>query len=476
MIHIKKKELIKLQESANNFEKKRDYLRAKIQLKKLIKLDPKNLRGINNLANLYKETNDIDNCIKLLKKAITIDDNYLIAKINLAILYHEIGKLSEASILYKEIIKLDPENFGVYFNLSRIDFSYFDINIINFIENKLNEKQLSDFNKASGNFVIAKYYQKEKNFKKEIFFLQKAHEHCYKSEFKRNEASLFYWLSYIPNKFNKIHFNYQPINSSVHENSNNINLDINPIFIFGLPRSGTTLVEGLLSSGFLKIPNGGETATINWAFVNQNKDQIFKKDSITENIKLDVKINDLKKHIINRYDSLNLLKKNQDYIFTDKSLENFFYIELILKLFPNSKFINCRRNLNDLIFAIYQQFFTKMSWTHSIENILKYIDNYLKIIKHFKDKYPNKILDVDLEALTENSSDVSKKIYNFSDLKWSNSCLNFYKRKDLLSKTASNLQIREKIYKYDRLKYLPYKEFLKKYENRYKWLKNISFK
>ena len=180
----------------------------------------------------------------------------------------------------------------------------------------------------------------------------------------------------------------------------------------------------------------------------------------------------LKEVIINRFYSLNLLDEKKDYIFTEKSLENFFYIDLILNLFPSAKFINCKRNLNDLIFAIYQQFFTKISWSHSIENILKYIDNYLKTIKYFKGKYPDKILDIDLKDLTENSIDVSKNIFDFCELKWSNTSLEFYKRKDLLSKTASNLQIREKIYKYDSAKYLPYKNFLKTYEDKYKWLTN----
>ena len=96
--------------------------------------------------------------------------------------------------------------------------------------------------------------------------------------------------------------------------------------------------------------------------------------------------------ILARYENLKLLHKDKNYFFTDKSLENFFYVELILNLFPNAKFINCERDLIDSIFAIYGNFFDKMSWTHSIKNILKYIDQYLIVIGHFKKKYPKKIL------------------------------------------------------------------------------------
>ena len=66
------------------------------------------------------------------------------------------------------------------------------------------------------------------------------------------------------------------------------------------------------------------------------------------------------------------LKNN---IFIEKSLENFFYIEIILKIFPKAKFINSVRNTKDNIVAIFQQFLSKISWSHSIEDILEYTNN-----------------------------------------------------------------------------------------------------
>ena len=114
-----------------------------------------------------------------------------------------------------------------------------------------------------------------------------------------------------------------------------------------------------------------------------------------------------------------------------------------------------------------------MSWTHSIENILRYIDQYLFIIEYFKKKYPNKIYSIKLKNLTENSLDISKKLFDFCQLNWNKSSLEFYKRKDLISKTASNTQIRKEIYKYDSDKYKVYKEFLKDHKDKYSWVKKI---
>jgi len=459
MNKLPNKKVEKLMAEAQANKVQGNLLEAKIILKKVIKLDSRNEIALNNIGNIYKEMKDFDQSIKYYLKSNFVNPSYKISKINLAILYHEIGRLDEAEKTYKEIINIDKLNFGVYFKLSEISFEYFNEKIIKFIAEALNKENISHYNKASGYFILAKSERLKKNFKEEFDLLNQAHQNCYKSNLKIYDQSLSYWLNVIPKKFDKIHFENNTLNE--------LSKKINPIFIIGLPRSGSTLVEGIISSGSLKIENGGETAIINSEIIKENLNKIFDNNPLKVNLK------NLCDNILKRYENLDLLQRNKNYFFTDKSLENFFYIELILKIFPNAKFIHCERNLLDSIFAIYGNFFDKMSWTHSIENILKYIDHYLIIINYFKKKYSQKIYSVQLEELTENSLNVSKKIYKFCDLEWSKSSLEFYKRKDLISKTASNTQIRKKIYKYDSNKYKIYKEFLKNHVNVYPWLSKI---
>ena len=81
-------------------------------------------------------------------------------------------------------------------------------------------------------------------------------------------------------------------------------------------------------------------------------------------------------------------------------------------------------------------------------------------------------MDIDLENFTNESEAIGQKIYKFCDLEWNKEYLEFYKRKDLYSKTISFNQIREKIYMYDTKKYKPYNNLLDEYKNKYKWLKN----
>ena len=435
---------------------------ARLLLEQTLKIDKKNKKALNNLGNICKEFGNYDESIKFYLKSISIDQSYDIPKSNLAVLYHELGNFKEAEILYRQLIELNKTNFSILFNLSTINFDYINVDDINFIKETLDKNILNNYNSASAYFILAKYENKKKLFHNEIEYLHKGHYFFCKS-INPNifNQSLDYWLNIIPKKFNNIKF----INSSLLKKKNK---KINPIFIIGMPRSGSTLIESIISSGKLIIPNGGETAVINWAFLKSIRENYSIQDIKNKEIVLDSE--KIYGDIYTRYESLNLLKKEKNYFFIDKSLENFFYVDLILELFPNAKFIHCERNYLDNIFAIYQNFLTKMTWTHSLNNILIYMDNYLKVIKYYKKKHKDKIYSINIEEFTKNEVQLSKEIYNFCNLKWSEGSLEFYKRKDLLSKTASNIQIREKIFKYDSSKYKVYKKYILEFISKYPWL------
>jgi len=112
----------------------------------------------------------------------------------------------------------------------------------------------------------------------------------------------------------------------------------------------------------------------------------------------------------------------------------------------------------------------ELSWSHSLEDILAYYDNYHKIINYYKNRFPKSILSIDLEKLTNNSTQISKDIFEFCGLKWSKDVLEFYKRDNLHSKTLSFAQIRNEVSTYNVAKYEPYLYLLEKYKTKFKWL------
>ena len=102
-------------------------------------------------------------------------------------------------------------------------------------------------------------------------------------------------------------------------------------------------------------------------------------------------------------------------------------------------------------------------------NICRKANNYFEITENFSKRYPNFIYQLQFEKLVNDPETESKKLMKFCALPWDKKCLEFYKRKDLISKTTSNVQIRKAIYKHSLDKYLPYKQFLDKYGKRYSW-------
>ena len=226
-----------------------------------------------------------------------------------------------------------------------------------------------------------------------------------------------------------------------------------------MPRCGSTLVEKVIASGARHIPIGEETSILD----------IFIKQKIEKKQLLNFNRENFQLELLEAYNHKGLVQESSGYTFTDKSLENFFYISFIKEIFPNAKVVNCRRNALSSIMSIFQNNMLLLGWAHNLEYIFKYFDIYYQMIEHFKKNFPNFIYELEYEKFVNEPEIESKKLMSFCNLPWDKKCLEFYKRKDFISKTASNVQIREAIYKRSLDKYLPYKKFLDNYGNKYSW-------
>ena len=401
------------------------------------------------LGRSYSELNKYDLAIKNYIKALKIKSESIACLLNLAIVYHNIGELDKARNNYLKIISLNKKCIQAYFGLYSLNNKfvtkeYFE-NLFSFSEDKnfsLNDKSLI-------NFLLSKKEKQNKNLQKEIYYLKKYHDQNYQSNLNYNNQSQFYYDKIISNKFDKIKF--------LDDHKKNSLPNFYPIFIVGLPRSGSTLTESILTSTEQKLKTFGESNFFNVCILEQMSSKIFNKNFEEKNFNFQIDLKILYKSIYEKY-GLNNFKDN--YIFIDKSLENFFNIEIILKVFPNAKFIHTFRNLKDSFFSIFTSMLSELSWTHSIDSIDNYIFNYCNTLNFFKKKYPNKILDLNLENLIFDTESVSKNIFKFLGFKWDPNSLNFYLRKDLFSKTISATQIRKKIDKNNQSNYKNYYELI----------------
>ena len=438
--------------SLGNLQKEfKEFKKAKLSYLKTIELRPNFAGAQNNLGLVLREMGDPKNAINCYNKAVEINSNHAGAYSNLGRIYTEMGEFKKAIDSHQMVIKLEPENLLHYFYLSELNKNFLDLKLKNKIEKILNSINPSQSNLVFGNFLLSIYEGKKKKYKKEFDYLTKAHNYYFELKKEKFEIGVKYCFDDV----------LQIANFAKLENLNKrTDYKIKPIFIIGVPRSGSTLIEKVIGSGKKFIPMG-EELTIFENFINN---KIHEKRSLNLG-----EVKSVREELVDIYKDRGLIQEKSDFTFTDKSLNNFFYLGLIKEIFPQAKLINCRRKTLSSIISIFQNNLTELPWAHNLENIFKYFDNYFRIINEFKKKYPNFIYDLDFENFTNEPEIESKKLMSFCNLPWDKKYLEFYKRKNLFSKTASNIQIRQAIYKHSSDKYLPYKKLLDKYGNKYSW-------
>ncbi len=429
----------------------KEYNEAMSSYQKAIEINPRIVGAHNNLGLIYRTLNDLENAVKSYQNAIKLQPKHGGAYHNLALAYKELGKFSKSIESHERAIEYEPENLAHYYYLSELKKEMLNSNLKIKIEKSLSSKKLTKKDNAFGNYLLAKYERKEKNYQKELKFLIEGHKYFFDSMKKKFELGIKYCFDDVLQIEEGI--KVEKINVDKYD-------EIKPIFIVGVPRCGSTLVEKIIASGSNPIPMGEETGIIE-NFVNK---KILERESLNLGGCLEIR-----KELNALYKDRGLILKKYDNVFTDKSLNNFFYLKLIKEIYPNAKIINCKRDILSSIVSIFQNNLTELAWTHNLNNILKYFDNYFKIINNYDQETPNNVYHLEFEKLTKEPEIESKKLMNFCGLPWDKKCLEFYKRKDLISKTASNVQIREAIYKHSLEKYLPYKGLLAEYGKKYSW-------
>ena len=437
---------------ANTHAELKEYNEAVSFYQKAIEINPNLVTAHNNLGLVFNGLNDFQNAIIAFQKAVKLQSNHAGAHHNLALTFKNLGKFDEAINSHEAAIKYEPKNLAHDYYLSELKKEVLNPGLKNKINKILGDnKSKTATNDCFGNFLLAKFERKSKNYEKEIDYLIKGHEKFFNANKKRFDLGVKYCFDDV-----------LQISEGVKVEKNDIekNNNIKPIFIIGVPRCGSTLVEKIIGSGSKSISMGEETGL----FENYINKKILNKQSLNLG-----KVTEVRSELNNLFKERGLLSKKYDYIFTDKSLNNFFYLEFIKDVYPNAKIINCKRDPLSSIMSILQNNLTDLAWTHNLDNIFKYFDNYFEITKSYTEIYPNEIYQLEFEKLSNNPEDESKKLMKYCELPWDKKCLEFYKRKDLISKTASNIQIREAIYKHSIEKYLPYKNFLKKYGEKYFW-------
>ena len=446
-------------ETGKKFVSQKSYIEAETVFLNLLNNNDNPMLVNYFLGIIYFELQNYEKSKFHYQKCLKLNTNSKEVLINLAYLEQSFGKFENANSIYKKLLILYPDYIETYYRMYLLNSNFLKEKYESLFNQIINKKNTSLHDRSLANYLLSKINKKRGEYKLEIDYLKKSHKDIFNKKKKYNLQSNFYFHKIISRKFNKIIF------SNIKKNSKFFKYF--PIFIVGLPRSGSTLVETILSDDD-KIKSLGESSVINMGILNQISKNIFANNFDKNNFDLSIDYIELESFISKKFG--NLFKFNENLRFVDKTLENFYNIDTIINLFPNAKFLHCYRNPSDAVIAIFQSLLPTLSWTHNLDDITNYINNYFKTISYFKKKYPDKIMDIRLEELTEDKERIAKNIFKFCNLDWDKKSINFKSKKNLQIKTTSNVQIRDRVKNYDYDKYKQYKFILDEYKKTYKWL------
>ena len=398
------------------------------EYKKVLEIDPNQLIVLNNLGACLKELGEMNQAIEYFEKALEIDPNYAEAHFNLGYVYQDLGEIKQAILCYEKAVVINNYPMA-YQSLSHLKKYEPNDNQIIQMQSLLKSGNLSQSEKINICLALANIYEK---FGNQVEFFNYLNEG---NILQKNESS--YSLVNIKNEHDAIKKMFQKNLPSV-EKSTSYSSSKKPIFIVGMPRSGTSLVEQIISS-HQRVFGAGELNTLTkLASPIINNFILGDIDQVTEQALLFI-----------RDEYFDILDKlgTKEKIITDKLPLNFQYIGFILSAFPEAKIVHLKRDARAICWSNYKHYFDSKNngYSNNFEDLVGFYGLYNDLMSFWHDLYPGKVYDLNYEDLTTNQEDETRKLLEYCDLDWDENCLNFHNN-DRAVKTISSLQVRQKMY------------------------------
>ncbi len=432
-----------------NIFKEKNFACAKYYFQMNTKIFLKNPKALLIAGRLYSELDELNEALKYFKESLYLEPDNLKIRKYLANFYISIGNIEEAIENFNYLAEKDPFDGENHRLLSRTKrYSSKNDGHIKQMEKLLKNPNITLEQKINLNFGLGNVYEMLKLY-------DKSSKYYKAGNFEQNKRLDFDFSKekYIVEQITKTYSK-----DVIKKNQSFVERVKEPIFILGMPRSGTSLVEQILST-HKDVFGGGELSFIeDYLLKNRGSIGLRMPEILSNPNKENIK------NFHNFYlEKLKYLNFNAKYI-TDKMPGNFKWIGLIKSAFPNSKIIHLIRDKRDTCFSIYKSYFANdtCSYSYDPKNIVNFYNLYSRVMKSWKNIFGDEIYDCEYEELVDNFETEAKKILNYCQLDWDDEILSFFKNKRRVI-TVSSVQVRENIYKSSINSWLNYKNDLDHY-------------
>ena len=460
----------------NVFHGLRRYTQSILRYQQALALQPDNVQVHRHLGASYQRMGQTKKALECFERALSLRPDYIDARIKLAQVLRELGRAEEALVQVEQVIDLKPDETEAHVILARTLRSlgqadlaverlerhlrskpecghlYFHISMIKpkqelipVVENLLSDPGLPYGDAIYCHFALGNIYQDGKS-------VDQAFSHFLKANMLHRKT-----ISYDPGA------NSQTVDSLIKAYSKRFfqrkrqlgSSSRLPVFILGMPRSGSTLVEQIVSSHALiygagelrAIPGIALSITQQLEFANPYPEcmSIFSRTMAEE-------------YSARYLQELALHCPTAKHI-TDKLPGNFYNIGLIKTLFPDARIIHCQRNPLDSCISIFFHYFMGLKCSFDLAELGKYYLDYQRLMSHWQDLFPGEIFTVQYEDLVTDQEIVSKQLIDYLGLEWDENCIDFHTHeRDVM--TPSDIQVRQPMYKHSMNRWKPYEKHL----------------
>ncbi|MCK4839726.1 MAG: sulfotransferase, partial [Desulfobulbaceae bacterium] len=396
--------------------------KAVVSFLRALSFDPEDGNAHYNIGVIRQEQGEEAEAATCFQKAISIKPDYAEAHYNLGVIYKNQGEFEEALRCCQKALLITPDYAKSHFLISSLQKYSGDEGHISEMESLFSQDHINDEKKMYLAFGLGKAYEDSGMHEKAFYYLKEGN--------KLKRKSYEYSVDETEAEFKRIKRTFTK--SFIRSNSELGNPDNTPIFILGMPRSGTSLVEQILAShpniyGAGELPFianiisqlslGGQTEKICATISKDGREFIIRlgRDYIAEIRKFSAEAK----------------------FITDKMPLNFMWIGAIILALPNAKIISCLRDPMDNCLSIYKNIFHEgHKYAYDLKELGRFHMLYQDLMRYWHEVLPGKIYDISYERLVHNQEVETRDLLNHCGLPWDDACLSFHKTSRIVA-TAS---------------------------------------
>lgn len=405
----------------------RQYKEACEEFSQAIEIDRRDLESLRGLAIAFRLSGDMEASLGTLREAIAVDRNRADLWNDMGSVLRSLGRFDEASEAFRKAITINPTLGDAYRNLAACGQMTADETSISRLRSILGSQSLSEEDRASAGFTLGKILDEKGKYEEAFAAYTEANRltrEMLRASGHEFNASQF--ENYVTSRIRRYTTDFF---DSMKDKGNSSEL---PVFVVGMPRSGTTLVEQIIAS-HPQAFGAGEVMEIGLIAGRMENLSEWPREHI---------LNEAAHHL----SFLQSLSKGAERVI-DKMPDNIFHLGTIAALFPKARIIFCQRDSNDTALSCFFQKFSAehLAFSYDLEDCIIRCRQTERLSTHWREVLPVAWMNVQYETLVKDQETETRRLISFLGLDWSPKCLEFHLT-DRPVRTASNWQVRQRLY------------------------------